>query len=184
MNGGFIGSNLATYRSLIFVWMFFFLFIWQRIHLVPTTIIIDLHFKIQENLLIFGTNYSGPRCPWLWYSLTNTVVTCLAGKIMLRWHFHSYGIFVHFSLPFSLITLFSSRNGDHSFNDKILASSLLSSWILYSELFKTPSSQLCMLSHELATSILKFGQCSYRWFTSFCLRIIIFFGFCVISNTF
>lgn len=162
MNGGFIGSNLATYRSLIFVWMFFFLFIWQRIHLVPTTIIIDLHFKIQENLLIFGTNYSGPRCPWLWYSLTNTVVTCLAGKIMLRWHFHSYGIFVHFSLPFSLITLFSSRNGDHSFNDKILASSLLSSSV-YSLLknscwTKITSSEFCILNY-LKHLPVSYGSC-------------------------
>ena len=136
LNGGFIGSNLAKGKSLIFDWMSFVLFLWQRMHLLPTCFITDLPFKIQYILLMFDKIYSGPRCPWLWYFLTiSVVIWCLAGKII--WCFHSYGIFAHFSLPPTLIMPVSSRNGLNSFNLPFFISSLMSSRV-YSSLKDSP----------------------------------------------
>ena len=126
LNGGFRGSNLAKCRSLIFGLIFLTLFLWQRMHFLPTCFIIDLPFKIQYILLMFDRIYSGPRSPWLWYFLTiGVVIWCSVGKII--WYFHSYGIFAHFSPPLTLIMPFSWRNGLNSFNLPFFISSLLSS---------------------------------------------------------
>ena len=114
LNESFIGCNLAKGRSLTFGWMFFILFLWQIMHILPPCFINDLPFKIQYILLMFTRIYSGPRCPYLLQFLTIKVVTCLAGKIIS--YFHSYGIFAHFSMPPTLITPLSSRNGLNSFN--------------------------------------------------------------------
>ena len=95
LNGGVIGSNLAKCRSLIFGLIFLALFLWQRMHFLPTCFIIDLPFKIQYILLMFDRIYSGPWSPWLSYFLAiGVVVWCSVGKII--WYFHSYGIFCPF----------------------------------------------------------------------------------------
>ena len=65
LNESFIGCNLAKGRSLIFGWMFFILFLWQIMHILPPCFINDLPFKIQYILLMFTRIYSGPRCPYL-----------------------------------------------------------------------------------------------------------------------
>ena len=104
----------------------------QSIHLLPICFIIDLSFKIQYVLLMFGRKYSGPRCPYLWYfHAISVVIWCFAGKIIR--YFHSYGIFAHFSLPPTLVIPFSSRNELSSFNLPFFISSLLSSGV-YSSL--------------------------------------------------
>ena len=107
LHWGFIGSNLAMGRSLIFGWMFFNLSLWQRIRL-PTCFVIDLPFKIQYILVMFDRIYPDLRCPWLWYFLTiSIVIWCLAGKI--TWCFHPYRIFANFCQP---PTLIPSRHND------------------------------------------------------------------------
>ena len=53
LNRGFIGSDLAKGKSLIFGWMILVFFLCQIMHLPPTCFIIDLFFKIQYILLIF-----------------------------------------------------------------------------------------------------------------------------------